>query len=189
MSGNDVNLVETSAASRLALTSGSCLADLGYGAEAETITLYADVADVSLAPGADIECLPRPTPEWLAAMAALQGRSPEERAVYELVVGSIAIPAVFAGVRVDDQYAALAFGALHDGLLCFESLITGEAFRGRGYARRLMGALLGWGAEQGADGVCLQVEAWNTSAISLYRNLGLTTELYRYHYRREPART
>ncbi len=39
----------------------------------------------------------------------------------------------------------------------------------------------------GADGVCIRVEAGNAPAQALYYSLCLTTELYRYHYRREPT--
>jgi len=71
------------------------------------------------------------------------------------------------------------------GLLCVESVVTDVTVRRRGYARRMLSALIGWARTAGAEGVCLQVEADNQPAISLYRSLGLA-ELYRYHYRREP---
>ncbi|MBK8159660.1 MAG: GNAT family N-acetyltransferase [Rhodospirillaceae bacterium] len=76
----------------------------------------------------------------------------------------------------------MAYGALHDGQLCLESVITAEALRGRGFASRILGALMGWAIEQGAGGVCLQVEAQNAVAQKLYRGMGMTRELYRYRY-------
>ena len=103
------------------------------------------------------------------------------------VVRSLMILSGFAGLRVDGEIVALAFGALHGGLLCVESVITDEGQRGKGYARRMLNGLFAWAVAAGARGVCLQVEAPNAPAIALYQGLGLTTELYRYHYRREPA--
>ena len=58
-----------------------------------------------------------------------------------------------------------------------------RALRQRGFARKAVEGLMRWGAETGASAVCLQVEASNTPAIALYRSLGFTRELYRYHYR------
>ncbi len=120
-------------------------------------------------------------------MAELQGHTPEQAAVYRGVVESIVIPAGFAAQRDENgEWAALAFGAVHEGLLCCESVIANPRLRGRGYARRMMTALLAWGAGEGAREVCLQVAADNGPGLALYRSVGLTTELYRYHYRREP---
>ena len=47
-------------------------------------------------------------------------------------------------------------------------------------------ALTAWAKEEGASGACLEVEAGNLPARTLYDALGFKTELYRYHYRREP---
>ena len=57
----------------------------------------------------------------------------------------------------------------------------------RGSGRRLLAAVNAWGAASGAEAVCLQVEASNPAGRALYARLGVTTELYRYHYRRQPG--
>jgi N-acetylglutamate synthase len=162
------------------------LARLDYTLEGESLTLYA-----GLAPGAarapDVEISVRPHTEWLAAMAQLQRQTPAQAAIYRDVVEAIAIPAGFAGLRAEGEWAALAYGALHDGLLCCESVVADPQRRGRGFGRRLMTALLAWGAEQGARDVCLQVAADNAAGLALYRSVGMTSALYRYHYRRAPS--
>ncbi len=163
------------------------LAELGFSAEGETITLHADIRTVESQADAAVEILSYPSGDWLAAMQALQGRDDDAHAFFTRVVRSLMVPSGFAGLRADGRLAALAFGALHGGLLCVESVITDEAQRGKGYARRMLNGLFAWAAAAGAWGVCLQVEAPNAPAIALYQGLGLTTELYRYHYRREPA--
>ena len=81
---------------------------------------------------------------------------------------------------------ALAYGAIHDRLLCYESVIADPRRQRRGYARRVIASLAAWAKDQGAEGACLEVEAHNTAALALYDLVGLKTELYRYHYRREP---
>ncbi len=160
------------------------LARLNYAVEGDSVTLYADLAPAARDAGVGISA--RPDSCWLAAMAKMQGQTDDQAAVYRRVVGSITIPAGFAWLRADGEWAALAYGAVHDGLLCCESVVAHPRQRGRGHARRMMKALLAWGAEQGARDVCLQIAADNVPGLALYRGLSLTTELYRYHYRRKP---
>ena len=161
------------------------LNQLGYMSEGETLTLCGELAPAGPR-DPQVVVAARPEAPWLAAMAELQERAPEQTAIYSRVVESIAIPAGFASLREDGEWAALAYGAVHGGWLCCESVVTHPRLRGRGHARRLLTALLAWGAENGAQGACLQVAADNAPALALYRSLGLRGELYRYHYRREP---
>jgi len=158
---------------------------LGYTSEGETLTLSGELAPLGTRDPA-IAIAARPEASWLAAMAELQGQTAAQAAVYQRVVKSIVVPAGFASLREDGEWAALAFGAVHEGWLCCESVVTHPRRRGRGHARRLLTALIAWGATRGARGVCLQVAADNAPALALYRGLGLASELYRYHYRREP---
>jgi N-acetylglutamate synthase len=162
------------------------LGELGYGAEGESCVIYGAIDRIAVATDIEVRLDPRPTPEWLAAMARLQNRPAEQGAVYSHIVEAIVLPAVFASLSVAGEAASLAYGVIHDGLLCFESVVTHAGHRRRGFARRVLGALAAWGRDNGAKGACLQVEASNTPARDLYARFGLASELYRYHYRREP---
>jgi GNAT superfamily N-acetyltransferase len=163
------------------------LAARGYTAEGESCVLQAPLDVVAAAADPAVRLLRSPQAEWLRAMAGLQRHTPAQRAIYRRIVGAIAIPARFALLTIDGEPAALAYGAIHDGLLCYESVITAPAQRRQGCARRVLGSLAAWARATGATGVCLQVEAGNTPGRTLYQSLGLA-ELYRYHYRREPPR-
>ena len=110
----------------------------------------------------------------------------EQRRIYRRIVGSIAIPAAFAALVIDGGIVALALGAIHDRLLCYESVVTDPRRQRRGYGRRVIASLAAWAKGQGAEGACLEVEMRNAPALALYDAIGLKTELYRYHYRREP---
>jgi len=160
----------------------------GYDREGESCVRYGDLTAVEAAGDPDVQLLPRPSREWFAAMAALQNHTAEQRRTYRRIVGAIAVPAAFAAVAIDGEYVALAYGAVHDRLLCYESVITDPRRRRRGYARRVIASLAAWAKDQGAEGACLEVEAHNPAALALYDVVGLKTELHRYHYRRGPKR-
>jgi len=163
-------------------------AERGYTREGESCVLYAGIGAVAAFADPGVELLSAPTAGWLAAMAKLQRHTRAQRGTYRRIVGAIAIPVRFALIRADGAPAALAYGAVHDGLLVYESVITDPGRRRQGLARRVIAGLAAWARDSGAAGVCLQVEAANAPARALYAGLGLA-ELYRYHYRREPPRT
>lgn len=163
------------------------LAERGYTREGETCVLYGAIGGTAAHPDQEVRLLRAPSAAWLAAMSLLQGHSPVQAGIYRRIVEAIAVPARFAVLSIGGRPAALAFGALHAGLLCYESVITAPDFRRKGLSRRVVGALAAWARDEGATGACLQVEAGNTPARALYHQFGLTTELHRYHYRREPA--
>jgi GNAT superfamily N-acetyltransferase len=163
------------------------LAARGYRSEGETCVLHGAMDAVVAAADPAVELSPQPGNEWLSAMAILQGHTDAQRRVYRDIVQAIALPAAFAGLRIDGHLAALAYGTVGDGLLCYESVVTDPDRRRQGLAWRIIASLAAWGREQGARGVCLQVEASNAPARALYDRFGLTTELYRYHYRRQPV--
>jgi N-acetylglutamate synthase len=176
------------------------LAARGYMREGESCVLYGAIEGLNLGAGGlatelaagasdpAVRLLPSPATEWLAAMARLQGHTPAQGAIYRRIVGAIAIPARFALLAEGGAPAGLAYGAIHDGLLTYESVITDPAVRRRGVARRVIASLAAWAQGSGATGACLEVEAGNTPARARYAGCVLGTELYRYHYRREPAR-
>ncbi len=163
------------------------LATLGYGSEGESCVLYGDISAIESARDPDVQLLTHTTRGWFTAMAALQGHTIEQSRIYRRIVDRIAIPAAFAALPVDGEIAALAYGAIHNRLLCYELVVADTSRRRHGYARRIVSALTAWGREQGAEGACLEVEAGNKPARALYDAVGLNTELYRYHYRREPS--
>lgn len=161
------------------------LAARGYTREGETCVLYGGMAGLGVATDARVQLLSEPTEEWLAAMAALQGFGAAHKRTYAGVVQAIAVPARFALLTIDDAPAALAYGALHDRLLCYESVITAATRRRQGLGRSLIATLAAWAADNGAEAACLQVQADNAPALRLYRDFGMGRELHRYHYRRE----
>src|SRR4051794_19901484 len=168
------------------------LAEFGYTAEGKTCVLQANIESVRVAmppreAGIETKLQPYPSSEWLASMSRLQDQTPEQSLAYQQIVSSIVLPAAFAEVLVDRNRVALGYAVIHRGLLCYASIVTAAGQRRRGHARRMVAALTKWAQANGASGACLQVEVDNKPALTLYHAIGLSNEIYRYHYRRQPA--
>jgi N-acetylglutamate synthase len=162
------------------------LAGAGYTKEGESCVLYSKIDELQAVPDPDVRLASVATAGWYAAMSALQNHTPEQALIYRRIVGQLAIPAAFALLSASGQPVSLAYGVIHRGLLCYESVISDRLRRRRGYGRRIITTLAAWARENGVDGACLQVEAGNLPGRALYDAIGLKQELYHYHYRREP---
>ncbi len=152
----------------------------GYRAIGETRTLFRPLGpgDATIPPGIRIEAAP--WREWLAIRDAVSGHDPEVARTFRVVTDAIVLPRAFLATS---DPGAIAFGVRVGDLLVIESVAVPRDLRSRGLGRTVVAALMGWGAVSGAQGVCLQVEVGNSPAEALYRRLGFTRELYRYHYR------
>ena len=163
------------------------LVSLGYRREDETCVRYMDLAGASPLGDPAVEITAAPSADWLQGQARLNRLNEQSQRLSARVQAAIAVPAGYAVLRVDGRPAALAYGALHDGIVCLNAVVTDPAQRRQGLSRRVVGALLVWAKQRGAEGACLQVLAENQPALALYGQIGFERELYRYHYRRQPA--
>jgi GNAT superfamily N-acetyltransferase len=162
------------------------LAAAGYTSEGDSCVLYGPIDVIETRRDPDVRLLSHPTPDWFAAIAALQNHTPKQAGTYRRIVAQIAIPTAFAALSAEGEIVALAYGAVHNQLLCYESVITDSRRRRQGHSRRIIATMAAWAKENGAQGACLEVEAGNLPARALYDAIGLQRELYRYHYRCEP---
>lgn len=164
----------------------------GYSEEGESCVIEGPLAPIVTAASpfggtGAVRMSPKPSAEWFAAMARLQNRPGTYGDDYRQIVSSVVPPAAFAELAIEGEPAALAYGVVHRGMLCFESVVTDARRRRQGLSRRVLAALAEWGTRHGATIATLQVEAGNTAARTLYHAIGMTTELHRYHYRRAPV--
>jgi ribosomal protein S18 acetylase RimI-like enzyme len=165
------------------------LAARSYGIEGETCTVLmpsiAEALDIAAASPIDVTCTLQPTNAWRAAHARFLGTPAAAIALRQRILGLIAIPALFAACRNGaDAIVSVAYGAAHDGMISLQWVATDPALRQRGLAQRTLKALLACAARNGlATAATLQVEADNDAALRLYRGLGFTTDINRYHYR------
>ncbi|MDQ0395048.1 GNAT family N-acetyltransferase [Labrys monachus] len=165
------------------------LDERGYGPrEDEAVVLHRDLAPAiggSDAGRARIE--EGPSRAWLDALARIQGLGDDAKAANDAIFAAIAVPAGFAAsLSAHGDIAAVAFGAVHRGIVCINAVATDPAFRRRGHARAAVVAILDWArSTAGAGGACLPVMAGNDAARGLYEALGFRTEVSRYAYRRQ----
>ena len=122
-----------------------------------------------------------PDAEWLSVLATAEYQGETRRAEKAEAVALMARPAAWLVLRVDGMAAACGH-AVADGRLCglFDLAVRAE-FQRQGLGRRLLGALAGWGARQGADLCWLQVAPGNAAARRVYAASGFV-EVYSYRY-------
>jgi len=162
------------------------LARADYTVVDETCTLFRPLDDLTTEPDPSVRVSGAPGAEWLALRDAINRADAAAGQIFRDTVAALMLPRAFAAAEAENGLGAIAFGVLDRGLLVIESVATPEPLRGRGHARRAVGALLRWSRGQGARAACLQVVAANRPARALYSGLGFERELYRYHYRVGP---
>ncbi|SEF36035.1 Acetyltransferase (GNAT) family protein [Amycolatopsis pretoriensis] len=131
-------------------------------------------------PGVDnrhfhVKVADEPTADWWELTLGPGEDIPAARSV--LTGGKVG----YGVATLDGVVAGVVRGALVDGWLHVGRLEVDPAFRRRGLAKTLMGALHTWGAEHGADHAVLQVAEGNAGALALYAGLGYAPH-HRYRY-------
>lgn len=131
------------------------------------------------APVPEVDLLDVPSPDWMA----LYGRTAGIPA--DVVTAVLAGPAVtaFAEIGPDGPGVPVAIGrgVVTGDWLGIAAVEVVHARRREGLARRVVDALLAWGAEHGAVSAYLQTMPDNTGAQALYEPYGFVTH-HRYRY-------
>jgi GNAT superfamily N-acetyltransferase len=111
--------------------------------------------------------------------ARLYGRTADAPA--DAVAHVLAGPEQVALASVGDEPIAIGRGVLTGDWLGLSAVEVVPSRRRAGLGRRVVDALLGWGAEQGARSVYLQTLPGNAAALRLYAPYGFVTH-HRYRY-------
>jgi N-acetylglutamate synthase len=109
------------------------LSTLGYGPpEDDTCVLYRAL-DAGEFNGRDADiCENAPSEQWLDAHARCTGSGKAAQRAQRKILEALSVPAVFAGIRAAGNLASLAFGAVHDDLVCINLVVTDPALGGGG---------------------------------------------------------
>ena len=133
----------------------------------------AEGPDVTAVPGVTVGDEPRPG--WWGLTLRPGEDTPAARQV--LTGGKVG----YGLAVVEGSVAGAVRAALVDDWLHVGRLAVHPAFRRRGLASALMGAVQTWGAEHGAHRTVLQVAEGNSGALALYAGLGYAPH-HRYRY-------
>lgn len=162
------------------------LAAKGFQPEGENCTLQADLEGFVSSPRTSVESYSKPSKDWISDKIRLTPMGFEQQEVYRNMLTRLAVPTNFVRIVREAQGIAVAYGAIVEGILIIESVVTDAAHRGQGLGQDLVGTLMAWAQTRGSKVCCLQVVADNAPALALYRKLGFASELYRYQYWRAP---
>lgn len=121
------------------------------------------------------------TDAWFEAYTGASGYSQESLPIRRGILQRIGPPAHYVLLKKDGLPIATGLGVAERGWLGVFCVVTDPAQRRQGLASAVMYALAGWGAEQGATQVYLQVMEDNQPALRLYDKLGFRF-LYQYFY-------
>jgi ribosomal protein S18 acetylase RimI-like enzyme len=156
----------------------------GYVPFEESLVMTGGLA--TAAPDPAVRLWPTPGPAWSAGFAAANRVGEDRRQTHDRMLAAIRLPAAFAVLEEEGQPAAYGLAVAERGMVGLFDIVTMPAARRRGLGRRLVRALLAWGAAHGAQSAYLQVIGDNLPAQALYRDLGFEVA-YRYHYRKRLA--
>jgi N-acetylglutamate synthase len=151
---------------------------LGWRLELDTHVLVTDVSPATASTERAADLLPsvadggvrltdRPPPGW---DAVYRGPAPLPPSAYGILTGPPVV--TFAAVGDGGQVVATGRGVVTDGWLGVTAVEVEPSHRGRGLARAVTGALLGWGGGRGATRCYLQVASTNAAALALYLSMG-----------------
>ncbi|GAA1436835.1 hypothetical protein GCM10009616_37530 [Microlunatus lacustris] len=153
-----------------------------------------DVVDVRPATWTDLPALAAVVPLVARHQGASPVFAPRTPGFFEQLAGSLE-----EFVEAPDRAALLAVdGAQVVGFVLVEvdgpqvELVlagTTAERRGRGVARRLVGAAAAWGATRGADRVVADWRTTNPAAAGLWRSVGLRVDAYRWARTIDPTPT
>ncbi len=160
----------------------------GFTRQSETLIMARPAAAAPLlARPTTVDIAGRPGREWLDLWWSVEGRGgqPEQETAHTILAGC---PSRYALVRDDDgRPAAVGRLALVEGTGGIYCMATSPSHRRRGYASKVLQALLSEGTERGLDSFWLLVTAANHDARQFYRGAGFE-ESGRYLYRQQRPR-
>ncbi|WP_178020018.1 GNAT family N-acetyltransferase [uncultured Paenibacillus sp.] len=164
------------------------LAAAGYEVSMHCLLLAANLREVlqhSAAYGigdAEVRLAARPEEPWMDEFLRMEGFPDERRAGYLAIFTAMPGPKAFAVIDEAGEPMGVATVVIEKGWAGISNVIVDPRHRRKGVAGRLLHALSSWAAENGAEGMYLQVLAGNAPALDLYGKLGFQA-ISAYHYR------
>ncbi|MBW4838956.1 MAG: GNAT family N-acetyltransferase [Paenibacillaceae bacterium] len=120
--------------------------------------------------------------QWMNDFLRMEGFPEERRGGYLSIFTAMPAPKTFAAIYEAGEPLGVATVVIEEGWAGISNVVVDPRHRRKGVAGRLLQALVSWAAENGAEGLYLQVLAGNAPALELYGKLGFEA-ISAYHYR------
>lgn len=156
------------------------LVQRGYIRADQTFVLHRELHPLHTFTTAHIQH--EPLERWLTWWCRLSGAALDQYRVHAAMLQRIAAQPLFATLQINSAPVACGLGVLQDTLFGLFDVVTAPHQRNRGYGTQLIGVMLAWAVNNGAQHAYLQVVETNTVALRVYTRLGFR-EAYRYWYR------
>ncbi|MCY9785004.1 GNAT family N-acetyltransferase [Nocardiopsis sp. EMB25] len=156
------------------------LAARGYTKGRAAMVMVRDIGDVGDSAAlaqARVEVASRPDTRWRALWSA-EGVDTRVAEGQHRIMDRVPV----MGYAVETSGGARGCAAAADGWVGLYNMFTEPKVRGLGLAREIIGALLAWGRDRGAERAYLLVLEDNAAALRAYERAGFS-EVDRYHYR------
>ena len=158
------------------------LEERGYVVKTPTVVQTFCIADLAQNSKLDEVCISNVPDEcWVNDVVDVIGFS-GSRSTYQEILQNITWPLGLARAKTDASVIGVGLGVVEDNCLALYGMHIRDLHRRKGWARKLMSALLQWGRGKGAEYAYLHVEKDNSPARTLYDDIGFN-EIYRYWYR------
>jgi GNAT superfamily N-acetyltransferase len=127
------------------------------------------------------------SPQWIDAFISCSDpTAASSRDTMAQMLDNILGEKICVQLKCDNASVACGFGVVENGCVGLFDIIVKEKFRGMGYGKTIMSALLNEAKRLDAQKAYLQVLIGNSVAENLYDSLGFK-ELYHYWYRIKSA--
>ncbi|MGJ7906416.1 GNAT family N-acetyltransferase [Actinopolyspora sp. H202] len=131
--------------------------------------------------GSEVRLVESPTDAWFDVWHAVHGAGADLRREWDMLA-RVEQPSACACVLEKGEIVAVGRAVVDTGWAGVFGMATLPRARGRGAARDVLRSLADWASGLGAEGMYLQVDGDNPSALRLYERAGFV-EVCRYHYR------
>lgn len=158
------------------------LARRGYGRLEPTAVECAPLREAPASGGASEMALE----PWADAVAELRGSPRDHRDAHLARLAGLPLAKCPVAIEEGGRIVATGLTIVEDGVAGLFDIVTDEATRRRGHARRIVATLLATAHRLGARNAYLQVESDNAPARALYAQYGFA-ERYTYWYRIRPG--
>ncbi len=157
------------------------LKEFGLHGQGETVVKTLSFSEVNAPPPLSCVVTDKMTADWLTVFGDAHESNDDERQAIARALSRVTVRQGFAVIYQDGRPVASGRGAMADGWLGLFQISTLPEMRRRGFGAAIVGSLLAWGREAGANGAYLQVEVKNDTARRLYRSFGFAAA-YKYSY-------